>query len=569
MRFTQSWSFTLLVFSISIFSTEQTNDLNTSKNSEIFHNLGKLYKQQDRIDEAIKAYEHALQLKPDDLTMLIEVGNLHNIINQNEKALKYYLQALEINPNLYAVMYNFGYTLKKMGHIQEAMAVYQKILEKKPDYAHAHFSLALSYLTLGDWKQGWPAYEWRWAVYKESPKKFDSPIWDGSDLHGKTILVYAEQGIGDTFQFIRYTQQLKEKGAHVIFQTQNVLAQLLSNCPYLDSVIKRNTPVPEHDYHIALMSLPMLFKTRLDTVPEDIPYLYPDTTLVTYWHDQLKKDTNFKIGICWQGNAQYTTQSLRHAVATKSCSVKYFEPLAKLPGVSLYSLQKINGTEQLAAIKDSFVVHELGPDFDESHGRFMDTAAVINNLDLVVTVDTSIGHLAGALGAKVWVLLPKPADWRWLLDRTDTPWYKTMRLFRQKKPGDWDGIMQTVCAALQPDIFFDPIENNIAIEEIMDQISIYSINSNQALSSHTSIQNLEKRCEQYKEKIPALISLARLLHNVNVNLEKLSQKITAGSYDVFGAQYADIAHKIYNAHTIKNQIKKKIRNIIEQFKKEQ
>jgi len=552
-------------------------------NADIHRNLGKIFKSLDRLDQAVTHYRQALTLKPKHLNTLIELGNVHNMLDQYQEALKCYMQALEINPNMYTVMYNFGLTLKKLGHIDESIAIYKKIIEQKPDYAHANFSLALSWLTLGDFEHGWPAYEWRWSTYKEQPKKFNSPLWDGSNLKNKTILLYAEQGLGDTFQFIRYAKLLKQQGARVIFQTQNALATLLTNCPYIDTVIKRGQPIPESDFHLALMSLPYVFKTTIDTTPTDIPYIYPDEKLIQHWRNKLAHDKNIKIGICWQGNAQYTTQALRHAVAAKSFNVKYFEPLSTIPGVSLYSLQKINGADDLQNI--TFAVHDFGTDFDMSHGRFMDTAAVMKNLDLVLTVDTSIGHLAGALGIPVWVLLPKPADWRWMLKRNDSPWYPSMRLFRQKTCGDWAELMKEVCVALQqervhlqkknlpqtskgPDqviekqqtsISFAPIETHLAIEDIIDQVSREKITANQNNSTLSpQDKNLEIICNKYTQKNPELISLVRLLDKVNINLAKLDQYIQISEYALFDPEYAEIAAKIHHAHELKRNIKKKL-----------
>jgi len=380
---------------------------------------------------------------------MIELANILNILGQYNEALGLYLNALEINPNLHVALYNFGFILKKLGRIQESIAIQKKIIELKPDYANSHFSLSLSYLTLGNFKQGWQEYEWRWATYNESPKKFDCPVWNGSNPAGKTILLYAEQGFGDTFQFIRYAKVLKEKGATIILQTQNALATLFEQCPYIDTVIKRTDPAPTADFHIALMSLPFLCKTKLASIPADIPYLYADQTLVNYWRKKLANDSHFKIGLCWQGNMQYPTASLRRSVAEKSISVDHFRPVSQLPGVSLYSLQKINGTKQLDTLDDAFVIQIFGPDFDKSNGRFMDTAAIMKNLDLIITVDTAIAHLAGALGTPVWVLLPQPADWRWMLERTDSPWYPTMHLFRQNKSGNWKALIEQMVQKLQ------------------------------------------------------------------------------------------------------------------------
>lgn len=399
----------------------------------------------DKLEEAAIYFEQALQLEPRHVYTQFDLANTYNMLNRMTEALALYELLAENHPKSAELIYNYAYALKKVGRVEEAIPFYQKALHLKPDYANAHFSLGLAYLTLGDFKHGWPEYEWRWASYNESPKKFNKPIWDGSDLNGKRIFVYAEQGLGDTFQFVRYLKLLKAQGAHVIFQTQKPLKTLLSRCPYIDELLVQGQQhIPPFDTYIALMSLPLMFDTEIETVPAEIPYIYADEHLVTYWKEQLSSDTHFKVGICWQGNANYRTQALRHTVAAKSTSAAMFAPLADVEGVSFYSLQKINGEDQLNKLPDGFVVHTFGPDFDESHGRFMDTAALIKNLDLVITIDTSICHCSAALGAKVWLLLPTPADWRWMLECTHTPWYPNMRLFRQKTPGDWHNLMLEV-----------------------------------------------------------------------------------------------------------------------------
>ena len=269
-------------------------------------------------------------------------------------------------------------------------------------------------------------------------------------LDGKTIFLHAEQGLGDTFQFIRYARIAKEKGGTVIAGVQKPLVKLLSLCPYIDKVVSLDEKPPAFDLHAPLMSLPYILKTTIDSVPTDIPYLYADSELVEYWKKkQLSSDKNIKVGICWQGNNKYSTPMLRATVAFKSIDINKLNPLGAVPGVSIYSLQKTTGTDQLKTLAPEFMIHTFDDDFDESNGRFMDTAAVIKNLDLVITVDTSIGHLAAALGKPTWVILPNPPDWRWMLERDDTPWYPTMRLFRQPTPGDWESVIEVVAQELK------------------------------------------------------------------------------------------------------------------------
>lgn len=419
-------------------------------NAELNYRLGLLYKYQDQFESAIDELRQATIKNESNNLYKLELANTLHLIDGSAEALRLYEQILEQNPNNHHVLYNFGYTIKKMGYIEKAIEIYDRVLSMDPDYALAHFSRSLSYLTLGDWERGWQEYESRWAAYGESPKKFDSPVWDGSSLYGKRILLYAEQGLGDSIQFVRYAQLVKDMGAYVIVETQGPLKDLLKLCPYIDEVYARGEQLPQCDTHIAFMSLPMIFKTTIETTPHNVPYIYAKPELVSYWAEQLKDDHNFRIGICWQGNPNYRTQFLRQAVAGKSMHVKEFEPIMRLPGVTVYNLQKVSGEDQLQELSKDVHIRSFGQDFDTQHGRFMDTVAIMKNLDLVITIDTGTCHVAAALGVPTWNLLPNPADWRWMIDRTDTPWYNNMRLFKQPKPGDWKGSIEACVQALEP-----------------------------------------------------------------------------------------------------------------------
>jgi hypothetical protein len=380
------------------------------------------------------------------MQLSMDLANTLNMLNYNEESLNLYEQIVEQHPNTASALYNFGFTLKKMGHLERAMTVYHQVLAKNPNHAPTHFSLSSIYLTLGDFERGWPAYEWRWKAYNETPKTFAKPTWSGQDLTDQILFVHAEQGLGDTIQFVRYLKLLKKKYPTVciILQSQDPLITLLSHQPYIDRVISRRESPRHFDYHIALMSLPYALQTRLETIPCDIPYIELPQQLVDVWQTKLAADTNFKVGICWQGNARYSTQALRRAVAFKSVQLNQFAPLFTIPGVSIYSLQRIDGTEQIADCPFKNRLITFDAPFDQQHGRFMDTAAVMKQLDLVISVDTGICHLAGAFNIPTWILLPEPADWRWLLDRVDSPWYPSVRLFRQTKAQDWDSVIQKI-----------------------------------------------------------------------------------------------------------------------------
>lgn len=420
------------------------------KSWEAYYQLGLASRDINQFDAAIKHLQTSISLNPSNIVTLFELATTYHMVENTQACLALYEKILELAPGNISALYNYGFTLKKLGNIKEAMTIYDQVLVKDPNYAQAHFSRSLANLTLGNFGPGWEEYESRWRAYNENPQKYDSPLYEGENPAGQTILIYSEQGLGDTFQFIRYGKLLHDQGARVIAIVQRPLKTLLSLLPYLDIVITNGDQVPRHDAHIALMSLPRVCKTLLDSVPHEVPYLYADKALDAFWHKKLSQDTRFKIGICWQGNAHYRTQFLRQAVAAKSMQLQDFMPLASLEGIALYNIQKINGMEQVLVLEKQLPMVSFDESFDRDHGRFMDTAAVIKNLDLVITIDTSIAHLAGGLGVPTWVLLPYPADWRWMLDSADTPWYPTMRLFRQQKTGDWASVIHTITSLLTP-----------------------------------------------------------------------------------------------------------------------
>ncbi len=418
---------------------------------DIHHRLGNVYRHFERLEDAINPYKKAVALQPDNIHVMMDLANCLNMLNRNEESLEMYQKILEKNPNVISALYNFGFTLKKMDLLDRALEVYKRVLEKKPDYAPVHFSLSSIYLATGNLERGWDEYEWRWKTYTESAQKFNIPLWNGEDLSNKQLLIYAEQGLGDTFQFVRYAKELKKRypTLRIIFETQQALTELLKLQGYLDLVIPRKNQMPYCDYQIPVMSIPRIVRTRLDSIPADIPYIKASSERFTYWKNKLSSDKSFKIGICWQGNAQYSTQTLRRAVLAKSISLETFKPLTEIPGVTIYSLQQVNGLEQLEACSFKNKVITFDKEFDKKYGSFMDSAAVVQHLNLVISVDTGLCHLAAAINVPTWILLPFPADWRWLRDRNDSPWYPSVRLFRQQKPGEWHSTMQDVTDALK------------------------------------------------------------------------------------------------------------------------
>ena len=294
-------------------------------------------------------------------------------------------------------------------------------------------------LLQGDFEQGWPEYEWR-LLSRSGHSQASLPATaaqDGSPLAGRTLLLHAEQGLGDTLQFIRYAARVPRDGGRVIVECQPPLLRLLAGLPHIDQVVPqaRAGTLPDFDVEAPLPSLPGIFRTTLANIPADIPYLRADAGLVAHWQRELEPLSGFKVGIAWQGSPENKGDRRR------SVPLARFAALAEVAGVSLCSLQVGAGTEQLAEAR--FAIQDLGSRFKD----FADAAAAVENMNLVVCVDTSLAHLAGAMGKPVWLALPFAPDWRWLLDRQDSPWYPSMRLFRQERPGDWDGVFARLADA--------------------------------------------------------------------------------------------------------------------------
>ncbi|MCL4229607.1 tetratricopeptide repeat protein [Candidatus Dependentiae bacterium] len=413
-------------------------------NVDALERCGKIYMEQNNLAEALACFQQATTLCPHESSLAISYANALVANHRISEAFAKYQDLLQQFPHNETILYNIGYLYKRMGKIDTALHYYRKILENNPDHVEAHFGLAMSYLLTGSLLEGWKHYESRWHRGGLTPRTFKQPQWSGEPLQGKTLFIHAEQGLGDTLQFIRYAKLAKTAGATVVAAVHKPLVTLLSHCPYLDRVIPLGQRITTFDYHIPLMSMPLVYQTELNSIPTNIPYLYADEQLVQHWGEVLKKEQTFTIGICWQGNPNYSTASLRRAVAAKSIPLHLFAPLASIPGVRLYSLQRTSGTEQLTEINDLFELHTFDDSFDVKHGRFMDTAAVMKHLDLVITVDTATCHLAGGLGVPVWLMLPNPPDWRWMLERSDTPWYPTMQLFRQPESGDWESVINEI-----------------------------------------------------------------------------------------------------------------------------
>ena len=349
-----------------------------------------------------------------------------------------YNKALILKPGLTDSYNNIGLSLQELGKLKEAEEAFLKVLSLDPSNAKASFNLSLLYNLQGNLKVGFELYESRTKIEDVDVEAARQEFtWDGlQDLQGKNVLVYEEQGLGDVIQFCRYLALLKEKGATVTFKVTSNLHQLLKS---LDARISFTNIFPKKnqiDFEVPLMSLPYFFGTTLETIPMLGPYLYADKHRIKYWSEKFnRRGKNFKVGICWQGKEGKVDIG-------SSFPLSLFENIAKLPNVELISLQKGHGEDQLA--DSSFPITTFGSNFDLGKGAFIDTAAIMMNCDLIITSDTAIAHLSGALGQPTWVALKYIPEWRWLMNRNDSPWYSTMSLYRQKKPGDWVAVFNRI-----------------------------------------------------------------------------------------------------------------------------
>jgi len=381
-----------------------------------------------------------------EVTAMQKANIANNFIATGElkKALFLYTDIIKEIPNNADIWHNIGYVCKLLAKPKHALCAYKKSIALNPQHKYTPLGLAKAHLMLGQFKKGWEYFEYRY----QNVEKYKQKKMDLSSFAGKHIIILSEWGLGDTIQFVRYVKKIKELGAKSItVSTPKPLIPLFSTCPYISKAIPKDQVIKTmYDIQIPILSLPFLFDTIEKTIPTPIPYMYAAPHLINYWKQTLQKDTNIKVGLCWHAKP---IPLEKHPLTRRSIPLAQFSVLSEVPGITFYSLQQIYGTEQLENLPQGFIVKSFSEDFDKTHGRFMDTAAVIKNLDLVISVDTSIVHLSGALGTNTWVLIPSTPEWRWMLDREDSPWYpNNMRLFRRGKDKDWNTIMVKVAKQL-------------------------------------------------------------------------------------------------------------------------
>ncbi|SMH45340.1 tetratricopeptide repeat protein [Azospirillum agricola] len=395
--------------------------------------LGAALRAAGRPDDAEAALRRALALQPASADALEALGALLHDRAGYAPARLWLARALAVRPGHAETLLNLGTVLRDLRRFAEAETCFDAVLARQPSHGAAHLARAVGRLVRGDLRAGWEGFEHRW-------RRFTTPPWAGEPLNGATILLHMEQGFGDAIQFARYAPLVARAGGRVVVETHEALHRLFASLGPSVELWPRGSEPPPHDRHCPLMSLPRAFGTDLERIPASVPYLAPEPADVVRWQGRLDsgREGEFRVGLVWAGNPRHRNDRNR------SLPVEALRPLLAVPGVRFLSLQTGDARAALARLPGDGVEDPIDGVRD-----FADTAALLANLDLLIAVDTSAAHLAGAMGLPVWLLLPFVPDWRWLLDRSDSPWYPSLRLFRQPRPGDWATVLGTVAAVLK------------------------------------------------------------------------------------------------------------------------
>ncbi|GAB6052673.1 hypothetical protein JCM17960_14930 [Magnetospira thiophila] len=404
-------------------------------------NMGAALRALGKYAAAAACQKRASRMLPGRASFHSNLGNALRDLDRQPEALAAHREAVRLDPNNGGTWYNMGLVLQDLGELDEAIACFDRTLQLNPNDGKCQWDRALAILLTGDLRRGFEAYEARWRL-PDTPRHGlpDDLLWQGQALSGKHIFLHQEQGFGDTIQFIRYVSRLKAQGAEVTLACHTALIRLFSNMPEIDHLLAKGEVPAAYDYHAPLLSLPRVFGTTLDTIPASVPYLVPPAVDGLALPPRLPGAR--RVGIVWGGSPSHRNDRRR------SVALERFIDLAGRPDVSLISLQKGERERDLALTGGGALIAAMGSRLED----FADTAALLGQLDLVITVDTSVAHLAGALNVPAWVLLPFAPDWRWMRGRTDSPWYPSLRLFRQPSPGDWDSLFEQLNRALDETI---------------------------------------------------------------------------------------------------------------------
>jgi tetratricopeptide (TPR) repeat protein len=405
-----------------------------------YNNKSIVLKSLKRFDEALSVCDQAISIKPDYPNTYYNQGKILQELNRHDEALVSYDQAIVIKPDYSEAYNNRSNTLKELKQFDKALVNYNQAIAIDPNYADAYFNKSLLLILRGNYGEGWQLYEWRWKQKHniDSRRSYKQPLWLGNEsLIGKTLLITIEQGFGDYIQFIRYAFLVEKLGAKVILEAPLLLMKLASTLKGHFIFVESGKSLPDFDYYCPIVSLPLAFKTTVETIPATLPYLYVDKVKKQQWNKKLGKQVMIRIGLVWTGNPDHTNDHNR------SLLLKQFSHLLTLP-FEFHSLQKDIREADAQTIIDHPHIYQHQDELQD----FSDTAALVDAMDIIISVDTSVAHLAGAMGKKLWLLLPYLPDFRWMLDREDSPWYPSAKLYRQEKINDWDTVLEKLKADL-------------------------------------------------------------------------------------------------------------------------
>ena len=540
--------------------------------AEALRNRGTVLRDLNRRAEALASYVEALANDPDDPVALNGRGLVLAESRRFAEALISYDRAIALKPDYGEAFSNRGLALQGLNRLDEALTDYDRAIALKPDYAQALLNRGMCRLLAGQYVGGWADYEWRWAVTENVSQRPHFVSWQGEDLEGRRLLIFAEQGLGDIIQYARYLPLVSRTGCQLTFLATPSLIRVLQHVTRGIEVASSLPRERQFDFQCALMSLPHRLGTDEKSIPAAVSYLRAEDALVDRWRKRIGTE-GFKVGICWQGNPA------AQAEPGRSIPLNQFQSLGQVPGVRWISLQKNHGLEQLAGIPAGMTVETLGDDFDGGPDAFVDCAAVMHCLDLVLTIDTAVAHLAGALGRPVWLALQHVPHWTWMLDRADSPWYPSMRLFRQTRRDHWDSVFDEIAAELRGLVrqrggqsMARPGNPCVPISwgDLIDKITILEVKS-ERLTSPQPLANvgrelaaLEAVLQEYGNHSGRIGELRTALRAINEQLFELEDAIREReARQLFDGEFIQLARAIYLSNDQRGRIKREINAILD------
>ena len=528
------------------------------------NNMGIALRGLRRTAEAMDCNRRAVALDPHFAAGHTSLGLALQERGRLEEAARAHARAVAIDPAFAGGHANHGNARLNQNRVDEAVSGFRRAIAIDPAGPDAHRNLGMALLVAGRFDEGWREYEWRLRC-KDAPTHaaMPKPRWNGEPLNGRRILLHGEQGLGDALQFCRYVPLVAARGGRVILGLPAPLERVMAGLPGVERFVSGQLPTDAFDLHLPMLSLGEVFGTQMDTIPHRVPYLSAEPELAARWNERLKEVGGLKVGIVWAGSPTHGNDRNR------SIGLAPFARLAGIPGVSLVSIQKGPTEGQAANPPGGFPLLNLSPDIE----NFADTAAIMAGLDLVVCVDTSVAHLAGALGIPVWVLVPFAPDWRWMLDREDSPWYPTMRLFRQDRPGSWDGAIDRLERALReraassPHLRTGPSDMPILAPvswgELLDKITILDIKA-ERIADADKLANVRREREalvavaaQADTARPEVAALIDELRAVNTTLWEVEDEIRdCERTKDFGPRFVELARQVYHTNDRRAALKR-------------